>query len=156
NGSDNTAVGYAALTANGYPSANTAVGSQALRGSMTGAGNTAVGYEALYNNTTGRSNIAIGVNAAALVDGGNSNDIHIGSQGATSDNGTIRIGTPGTQKSFFAAGIASATVTGAPVLLDTATGQLGVASSSRRFKENIQDMGEASRDLMRLRPVTFR
>jgi hypothetical protein len=35
-------------------------------------------------------------------------------------------------------------------------GQLGTISSSRRFKEDIQDMGEASRGLMRLRPVTFR
>jgi hypothetical protein len=33
---------------------------------------------------------------------------------------------------------------------------LGVASSSWRYKEDIEDMGEASRDLMRLRPVTFR
>jgi hypothetical protein len=33
---------------------------------------------------------------------------------------------------------------------------LGVTSSSRRFKEDIQDMGDASNGLMRLRPVTFR
>ena len=42
-----------------------------------------------------------------------------------------------------------------PVLIDSA-GQLGTASSSRRYKEDIQDMGDASRGLMRLRPVTFR
>jgi hypothetical protein len=42
------------------------------------------------------------------------------------------------------------------VLIDTTNGQLGVTSSSRRYKEDIQDMGEASRGLMRLRPVTFR
>src|ERR1700677_2556567 len=30
------------------------------------------------------------------------------------------------------------------------------ASSSRRFKEDIQDMGDTSSGLMRLRPVTFR
>jgi hypothetical protein len=35
-------------------------------------------------------------------------------------------------------------------------GQLGTVSSSRRFKEDIQDMGDASSGLMRLRPVTFR
>jgi hypothetical protein len=33
---------------------------------------------------------------------------------------------------------------------------LGVASSSRRFKEDIEDMSAASEGLMRLRPVTFR
>jgi hypothetical protein len=38
----------------------------------------------------------------------------------------------------------------------SSTGQLGTVNSSRRFKEDIRDMGDASRDLMRLRPVTFR
>ena len=36
------------------------------------------------------------------------------------------------------------------------TGQLGTISSSRRYKEDIQDMGEASSGLMKLRPVTYR
>jgi hypothetical protein len=35
-------------------------------------------------------------------------------------------------------------------------GQLGTANSSRRYKEDIADMGDASSDLLRLRPVTFR
>jgi len=41
------------------------------------------------------------------------------------------------------------------VLID-ANGQLGTMSSSRRYKEDIQDMGDASSGLMSLRPVTFR
>jgi len=41
------------------------------------------------------------------------------------------------------------------VLVDSA-GQLGTMSSSARFKEDIHDMGEASRRLMQLRPVVFR
>jgi len=41
------------------------------------------------------------------------------------------------------------------VVIDS-NGQLGTTSSSRRFKEDIEDMGAASRDLMRLRPVTYR
>jgi hypothetical protein len=41
------------------------------------------------------------------------------------------------------------------VVIDS-NGQLGTISSSRRFKEDIHDMGDASRGLMRLRPVTFR
>jgi hypothetical protein len=41
------------------------------------------------------------------------------------------------------------------VVIDS-NGQLGTTSSSRRFKEDIEDMGAASRDLMRLRPVTCR
>jgi hypothetical protein len=42
-----------------------------------------------------------------------------------------------------------------PVLIDSA-GQLGTVSSSRRFKEEIRDMGEATERLLELRPVTFR
>jgi hypothetical protein len=41
------------------------------------------------------------------------------------------------------------------VVIDS-NGQLGTVSSSRRFKEDIQHMGDASRALLRLRPVTFR
>ena len=35
-------------------------------------------------------------------------------------------------------------------------GQLGTVQSSRRYKEDIQDMADASSALLRLRPVTFR
>lgn len=41
-----------------------------------------------------------------------------------------------------------------PVLVGT-DGQLGTASSSRRVKDDIADMGAASEVLMQLRPVTF-
>ena len=61
-----------------------------------------------------------------------------------------------TQTAFYAAGIGNASVSGAQVLVNTSTGQLGIASSSRRFKEDIHDMADASDGLMRLRPVTFR
>ncbi len=80
------------------------------------------------------------------------------SLGAASDSGVIRIGASGSQTSFFAAGV-SGTTTGlsgaVPVVIDS-NGQLGTVSSSRRYKEDIQDMGEASSGLLRLRPVTFR
>jgi hypothetical protein len=62
------------------------------------------------------------------------------------------------QFSFFAAGITGTTtgLSGAvPVVID-ANGQLGTTSSSRRYKEDIQDMGDASSGLLRLRPVRFR
>jgi predicted ribosome quality control (RQC) complex YloA/Tae2 family protein len=68
------------------------------------------------------------------------------------------VGTSGTQTSFFVAGV-SGVQTGVnnavPVLIDS-NGQLGTMNSSRRYKEDIQDMGDASNGLMRLRPVTFR
>jgi hypothetical protein len=55
----------------------------------------------------------------------------------------------------FIAGISGTTVTGADVAVSS-SGQLGVASSSARFKRDIHDMGKASSGLMKLRPVTFR
>jgi len=165
-GSSNTATGYSALSFNTSGYENTATGYNALYSNTTGYDNTATGFEALLHNTTGSSNIAVGLLAAANVSGGNSNNIHIGSQGAAGDSGVIRIGgntalgDPVAQTSFFVAGVANVNLGSDPnavgVLIDTMTGQLGVASSSRRYKEDIEDMGDASRDLMRLRPITFR
>ena len=155
-GSQNTAVGTGALE-NNNGNANTANGYAALINS-TGSGNTALGAAALASDSTGSYNIAIGYDAAAYVSGGNSNNIHIGSQGASTDSGTVRIGMSGFQTSFFAAGIygvSSGSNSAIPVLVDS-SGQLVTVSSSRRFKEDIQDMADASRDLMRLHPVTFR
>jgi hypothetical protein len=161
-GFDNTATGYAALFSNTVGGSNTASGGDALANNTTGNNNTASGELALYNNTTGNNNIAIGYQAARNVTGGNSNNIHIGTEGASSDSGTIRIGgktslgDPAAQTQFFVAGVAGTAVSGVPVLIDTTTGQLGVASSSLRYKEGTQDMADASSDLMRLHPVTFR
>lgn len=41
-------------------------------------------------------------------------------------------------------------------MLINGSGQLGVASSSRRYKDDIRDMGDSSSRLLELRPVTFR
>ena len=156
-GNDNTASGINALQSNTTGQYNTASGTNALQSNTTGSFNTASGFFALVWNTTGNSNIAIGFEAASSVSGGNSNNIHIGSSGAAADSGTIRIGTPGTQTSFFAAGVRGVTTgvsNAIPVVIDS-NGQLGTVSSSRRFKEDIQDMADASSGLLRLRPVTF-
>ena len=67
------------------------------------------------------------------------------------------LGRVGTQTTTFIAGVRGIT-TGADaiqVLIDS-SGQLGTVSSSRRYKEDIQDMGRASAGLLDLRPVTFR
>jgi hypothetical protein len=157
-GGGNTALGYLAMQLNATGNNNTATGSNALLNNTIGSNNTAGGVFALLSNTTGSNNIAIGYQAALNVSGGNSNNIHIGNEGVSPDNGTIRIGVEGTQTAFFAAGIygeSSGNNQAVPVLIDSA-GQMVTISSSRRFKEDIQDMADASRDLMRLRPVTFR
>ena len=152
----NSALGAGALSAF-IGTQNTAVGNFALGASGGGVANVAVGWQALGAATGGNNNIAIGNQAAHNVTG-NANNIHIGSQGNAADNNTIRIGTPGTQTSFFAAGVSGTTtgLSGAVNVVVDANGQLGTVSSSQRFKEDIQDMGEASSGLLRLRPVTFR
>ena len=122
----------------------------------TGNGNTGLGYLALENNTVGSNNIAIGVYDGANITA--SNNVDIANQGSAGDGGTIRVGTPGTHSSFFVAGVRGVTTSNnnaVNVVIDS-NGQLGTLSSSRRFKEDIHDMGEASSGLLRLRPVTFR
>jgi len=158
----NTGIGEGALLSNSTGASNTALGQAALFSNTTGTNNTAIGTSALTNNVSGSNNIGIGQGAAGLVANGNSGNIEIGTRGASADSGTIRIGgsstfsDPAVQTAFFVAGVASTAVSGVSVLIDTSTGQLGVASSSRRYKEDIHDMGDASRGLMQLRPVTFR
>src|ERR1051325_2981147 len=78
------------------------------------------------------------------------------------ESNTIRIGdsngcSPCYTRMFVAGvrGVTTGNDDAVPVLIDS-LGQLGVVSSSRRFKEDIHDMGDASSALMKLRPVTFR
>ena len=152
-GNDNTAVGFSALWANVVGLSNTALGSDALYSNPAGSYNVAVGQGALYASTGG-NNVAVGYQAGAQATSG-ANNIFISNVGQASDNAAIRIGTAGTQTSAFLAGVSGSTVSGAAVLVDS-NGQLGVASSSLRFKEDIQPIGDASDALMLLRPVEFR
>ena len=152
-GNYNTAEGASALGANTTGGYNTAHGYLALVGNTTGTENTANGVYALQSNTTGSTNIAIGFQAAISVSSGNSNNIHIGSPGASGDSQTIRIGTA--QATTYIAGINTASVPGGVPVYVTSTGQLGTVLSSSRFKEQITDMGDTSRKLFQLRPVNF-
>ena len=154
-GTSNTAVGYLAAYVNSSGFNNTAVGYEALQRNATGGANTAIGFQALFN-TSGVNNIGIGDGGGVNVGNGSSN-IEIGNIGTSTDSNTIRIGTVGNQTAFFAAGIRGATAgAGALTVLIDSNGRMGTASSSRRFKEDIQDMGDQSGGLLRLRPVTFR
>jgi hypothetical protein len=152
---NNTAVGTEALRFNtGYR--NTAAGDNALRSNTTGSRNTASGFGALQNNTTGSNNIALGNYAGSMLTTG-SNNIAIGSLGAGGEGATIRIGSASQTRAFVAGirGVTTANANAIPVLIDSA-GQLGTVSSSRRFKEDIRDMGDATERLLDLRPVLFR
>jgi trimeric autotransporter adhesin len=150
-GDNNTATGFSALRFNETGFQNTATGLQALQNNTTGFRNTADGNGAL-NNNTGSNNIGLGFNAGANLTTG-SNNIDIGNSGAGGESNTIRIGSAQTRT--FIKGISGAVVSGAAVVVN-AGGQLGMAPSSARFKQEIQDMDKASDVLLALRPVSFR
>ncbi len=80
-------------------------------------------------------------------------NIDIGSAGTNLDSGTIRIGDSNTVFAVIA-GISGAAIMGAPVVV-TSGGQLGVSTSSARFKEGIKPMDKASEAILALKPVTF-
>lgn len=169
-GHSNSALGAYALAANTTGTENTASGMKALFTNKTGAQNTAAGFYALYLSTgshntgigvralnyltTGEDNIALGHEAGYNITTGSGN-IEIGSPGDKADAQTIRIGTQDKQKQAFVAGIFGATATGGVPVVVTAAGQLGTVTSSAKFKRDIRDMGDVSRTLMALRPVTF-
>jgi hypothetical protein len=152
-GYDNTASGAYALY-NNTSEFNTAYGDDALYSNTTGEANTACGVSALYFNTTGAFNTAVGRNAGSNLTTG-SNNIVIANPGTAGQSNTIEIGEQGTQTATFIAGISGSAVTGADVVVNT-SGELGVVVSSARYKRDIRNMGEASSNLMKLRPVTFR
>jgi hypothetical protein len=147
------AVGRAALFANTTAHYNTALGAYALDANTTGYSNVAVGINALGANTTGISNIGIGPSAGVNLTTGN-NNIVIGNVGVAGESGRIRIGN--TQSETFIAGINGNVTAGGVAVLVNASGELGTSVSSRRFKEDIRHMGEASERLYDLEPVTFR
>ncbi|HMF07108.1 MAG TPA: tail fiber domain-containing protein [Methylocella sp.] len=153
-GASNTATGVNALFTNTTGSFNTAIGVDALEYATAG-NNTATGYFALRNNTTGSNNIAMGIGGGVNLTTG-SNNIEIGNQGVARESNTIRIGTVGTQKATFIAGIRGATVLGGITVVVGPDGHLGTSNSSARFKEAIKPMGKASEAILALKPVTFR
>ena len=158
-GSDNTAYGHQALSDNGDSEKNTAIGAEALQSHTAGDVNTAVGFGTLTNLTSGSTNTAIGPGAGFNLTTG-SNNVYIGnvSTGA-SESGTIRIGSEVQNTQCFIAGIYDNIM---PVVgsVDSVTidldGRLGRQGSSRRYKEDIKPMEDASEVLYRLEPVMYR
>ena len=126
----NTAVGIGALQAT-TANANTAVGDFALTGDSTGAFNTAIGAVAGSNQTTGSGNVYIGQGISGVA--GETNQTYIKNINTTSVSGA------GTDF----------------VTVNLTTGLLGHLSSSRRYKEEIKPMDNASETLYRLKPVTY-
>ncbi len=149
-GHDNCAFGASALYGNADGTNNTAFGSFALRSNLSGNYNTAVGVDALQRNGSGGANTALGHGAGANVTTGSFN-VYIGPNvGGVSNevghtyisniNSTIQPPINGSEY----------------VTVHLADGLLGHTSSSRRYKEDIKPMENASEELYRLKPVTYR
>ncbi|MGA2189224.1 MAG: tail fiber domain-containing protein [Steroidobacteraceae bacterium] len=154
-GYQNTATGLSALYSNTTGTYNTAFGNGALLSNTTASNNTAFGTSALPYDPTGSNNIAVGFQAALNVTTGSDN-IEIGNEGAAADNKVIKIGTEGTQKKTYIAGIYSNTAVSGLTVVIGPNGELGAVSSSDRFKTDIAPMGSNTAKLQQLRPVTFR
>lgn len=136
----NTAIGWSAYY-QGTGTQNTCVGRGTIGGSGVSNNNTCVGFEAGQAITTGSGNTYIG---------------HVAGRTLATTNNRIIIGAP-TSVETFVYGIDGIGVTGAPVLISTGD-QLGVSTSSRRYKTDISSeltAGWAER-AYDLQPVHFR
>ena len=116
-------------------SSNAAYGYNALASNLTGNGNTAMGYGALVVQMSGDLNTALGLFAGNGVISA-SNVICIGTSGADV-NDSCYVGNIWTQPG------------GSQAVYVNADGKLGAQVSSRRFKEDIHPMEEASATLYR-------
>jgi hypothetical protein len=143
-GFHNTADGFAALSRTTTGQHNTATGDEALGSNTTGNFNTANGAHSL-ENSTGTGNTALGFEAGANVTTA-SNVICLGAGvlGANENN------------SCFIGNVFNRTSPGGTAVFVDSNGKLGTITSSRRFKEEIEPMAQASEGLFALKPVTFR
>jgi hypothetical protein len=121
----NTGTGFEALNHLTSGNQNTATGLPALFSDTNGGFNTATGVFSLYSNTSGFYNNAVG--AYAL-----SSNI-IGSNNTATGYAALYRNTAN----------------------NNTDGQLGTASSSRRFKKEIKPIDSASEAILALKPVTF-
>jgi hypothetical protein len=156
----NTAIGAGALAANTVTSGNTAVGAGALLVS-TGFQNTATGAFTLFSNTTGGYNVAVG--HAALSDNTTgSGNVALGTgagNNATTGGNNVYIGggmngVAGESNTTYIRNVYDSQAS-ARIVYVNQDNKIGTLSSSRRYKEDIKPMDNASEAIFRLNPVTF-
>jgi hypothetical protein len=159
-GDQNTATGFAALYRNTTGLANTANGLGALFSNTTGNSNTANGGGALFSNTEGFNNTAVGRSALGTSTGSGNTALGIfaGSSVSTANN-VIVIGSnvagEDVSNTCYIGNIFNVTSAGATAVVVNAAGKLGTIVSSRRFKDDIKPMDQASEALFALQPVSF-
>jgi hypothetical protein len=157
-GNSNAAVGSGALSSNTTGNNNTAMGTQALLTISTGSRNTAVGDAALSFNSEGSLNTAVGEFALGNALGNNNTALGaIAGTAVSLASNVICIGTIGqdVSDSCFIGNIWNR-LGGSQAVYVNSDGKLGAQVSSRRFKDDIRPINQASEAIHRLRPVSFR
>jgi len=160
-GEFNTAIGWSALSTNTIDSHNTATGVDALVNNVGASFNTANGNGALMSVVTNNNNTATGYLALGNATGSNNTALgaFAGSKVMTADNVICigaNLGGADTSNTCFIGNIFGATSSGGTAVFINSSGQLGTATSSRRFKDEIEPINKASEALFALNPVTFR
>jgi len=174
---DNVAVGANALFSNTTGVGNIAIGSRALYDNITGSNNIAIGYHAL-SHSIGSGNTVVGDSfssspTAVIIGRGPTFDsCNLGTHGVLNayiqaENdvsvGTNFGGCPNiktltvhlvAQDAVYVDAVYGSAIAGSPVNINS-NGQLGVAPSSARFKDEIKPMDKASETILALKPVTF-
>ena len=160
----NNAFGDSALKSHQTGDANNAVGTEALVSDQGGFSNNALGDAALFLNVTGNTNTAVG-ESALFSTTGNANTAlgSLAGGNATTGSGNVYIGASmlgaaGESNQTYIRNVNTTSVSGGntdTVTVNLTTGLLGHLTSSRRHKEDIKPMDNASEALYRLKPVTF-
>lgn len=153
-GTNNCGYGTFSLLALVSGSNNSFYGQNSGSALQSGDNNVFIGVNTGWTINGGSGNLFLGTNSGTTNTTTDSNNINLNNFGVAGESDATRIGS--TQTTCYVAGIFGVTVgvTGIPVVVDSA-GQLGTIVSSRKFKENIEDMGSESSDIFKLRPVTF-
>src|SRR6266536_1958393 len=159
-GLNNTANGAFALFANPTGARNTARGVAALQRNTSGLGNIAIGQAALNENTTGSLNTALGSGALLVAVGSSNTAVGAGAgQNVANANNVICIG-----QGILGVDVSDSCYIGniwnqpggSQAVYVNSDGKLGALVSSRRFKDEINPMGQASEVIYGLKPVSFR
>ncbi len=135
---DNSGVGFVMDTATSAVQNNTCQSATARP-----TGNNSIGFGYISGNTAWSGSSCIYV-APTVTNLSESNVMRFGFDGT----GTGKV------NKCYMAGVFNSTVSGSAVLVSS-THQLGLVVSSQRYKKHIEDMGDASLPLLKLRPVRF-
>lgn len=157
-GTDNIAIGKSAGALLTTGSNNVLLGKDAGGSLVSGSANAIMGNAAGNSLTTGSENVIVGgVAGQAIVTG--SGNVVLGYNANVSSAGVnqIAIGQNASadidNSLFFSTGLSG--INSTAVHYDPATGQMGPDASSQRFKDNIQDLGVSTEEVLKLNPVQF-